>query len=695
MPEPRPSDKDFLEQLTSLVEEHLSNEQFGVSELAEAVNMSRSNLLRKVNKLTKLSVSQFIRQIRLQRGMELLRKSAKNVSEVSFEVGFSSTSYFIKCFREYYGYPPGEVGRRMEAGISPESEPAPQAGKRRTGRRLLVWGAGILTVAVGLAGWIYFSSDSAKTSPALEKSIAVLPFRNDSNDSTNLYLINGLMESTLTNLQKIKGLRVVSRTSTEKYRNTSLSIPEMAEELNVRYFVEGSGQKIGDRILLNIQLIEASTDSHLWAKQYRREAEDIFELQQEIARNIADEIQVIITPEEKKNLEKRPTDNLVAYDLYLKGRDLFFNSERQDLLEAIPYFEKAIELDDQFALAYADATMVYYYLDIYQQDRQFGEEIRTYAEKAYLLDPQLSESLVAKALSYIYNQDYKTAVPYLEKALEINPNSGLVLHFLSEFYYAHVPNTAKYLEYALMKTRVDVGTTDSTTASYNYLQLSNAFLQAGFIEESLTCIRKSLDYDASNQISGFVEVYIYFVKTRDLVQTRVMLGKEMQKDTTDIMLLQEMGKISYLMRDYKSAYRYYTRFIERCQQQQLDIYRYENLKIGMVFEKMGYPEKAKAYIADFKDYAENDHSIYNQVNQAIYYAYLGDKTRTLEHLRQFSKEDNYYYWILLLPMDPVVDAIRDLPEYKEIMQGIETKFWNNNKAIRADLESKGLLPLDS
>lgn len=118
MPEPRPSDKDFLEQLTSLVEEHLSNEQFGVSELAEAVNMSRSNLLRKVNKLTKLSVSQFIRQIRLQRGMELLRKSAKNVSEVSFEVGFSSTSYFIKCFREYYGYPPGEVGRRMEAGIS-------------------------------------------------------------------------------------------------------------------------------------------------------------------------------------------------------------------------------------------------------------------------------------------------------------------------------------------------------------------------------------------------------------------------------------------------------------------------------------------------------------------------------------------------------------------------------------------------
>ncbi|HMQ59736.1 MAG TPA: helix-turn-helix domain-containing protein [Flavilitoribacter sp.] len=695
MPEPRPSDKDFLEQLTSLVEEHLSNEQFGVSELAEAVNMSRSNLLRKVNKLTKLSVSQFIRQIRLQRSMELLRKSAKNVSEVSFEVGFSSTSYFIKCFREYYGYPPGEVGRRMEAGIPPESEPAPQPVKRRTGRRLMGWGGVALAFILGLGGWIYFSADTAKSAPTLEKSIAVLPFRNDSSDSTNLYLINGLMESTLTNLQKIKGLRVVSRTSTEKYRNTTLTIPEMAEELNVSYFVEGSGQKIGDRILLNIQLIEASTDSHLWAKQYRRETKDIFELQQEIARNIADEIQVIITPEEKKIIEKRPTENLAAYDQYLKGRDLFYNGERDNLEAALPFFKKAIELDGNFALAYADATMVFFYLDIYQQDRQFGEEIRTYAEKAYLLDPQLSESLVAKALSYIYNQDYQTAVPYLEKALAINPNSGLVLHFLSEFYYAHVPNTAKYLEYALMKTRVDVATTDSTTACYNYLQLSNALLQAGFIDESLTCIRKSLNYDPSNRISGFVKIYIYFVKTRDLVQTRTMMEKEMQKDTADIMLLQELGKLSYLMRDYKTAYRYYTRFIDLSQKQNLDIYRYENLKIGMVFEKMGHPEKAKTYIGDFKDYAENDHSIYNQINQAIYYAYLGDTDKALDHLRQFSKEDNYYYWILLLPMDPVVDAIRDLPEYKEIMQSIETKFWNNNKAIRADLESKGLLPLDS
>src|SRR5690606_31504454 len=115
---------------------------------------------------------------------------------------------------------------------------------------------------------------------------AVLPFKNDSNDSTNRYLINGLMEATLNNLQQIRDLRVVSRTSAEKDRNTSKTIPEVADELRVNYVVEGSGQKVGNRILLNIQLIDAQRDSHLWARQYTREVTDIFQLQQEIAKDI-------------------------------------------------------------------------------------------------------------------------------------------------------------------------------------------------------------------------------------------------------------------------------------------------------------------------------------------------------------------------------------------------------------------------
>ena len=362
-------EKGFLSELTAVIEKNISNDHFGVSELAAEMNMSRSNLLRKVKKESKLSVSQLISQVRLKLAMDLLRKTSSNVSEVSHQVGFSSTSYFIKCFREYYGYPPGEVGKRdvipTETGKLPENlqeSSFDPKGKKFMG--LMVAVPGILTIA--LIGFVFWNKVSTSYSEG-EKSIAILPFKNDSNDSTNLYIINGLMESTLNKLQQIQNLRVVSRTSVEKYRNTSKSIPEMAKELNVKYFVEGSGQKMGDRILLNIQLIDATADKHLWSKQYRRETKDIFELQEEIAKSITQEIEVFITPEEKSRIEKKATDDPIAYDYFLKGKDLFYRSGRKDLEESIPWFHKAIERDPKFSLAYATAAMVYYYLDIFSK----------------------------------------------------------------------------------------------------------------------------------------------------------------------------------------------------------------------------------------------------------------------------------------------------------------------------------------
>src|SRR5690606_7154799 len=152
------------------------------------------------------------------------------------------------------------------------------------------FGAAGLVVLLTVA-WIFFKPQILGGKLTREKSIIVLPFKNDSGDSTNVYLINGLMEATLNNLQKIKDLRVLSRTSAEKYRESNKSIPEMADELNVNYLVEGSGQKMGDKIVLNIQLIDGAKDRHLWSKQYRREVSDIFALQLEISKDIAQEIQ--------------------------------------------------------------------------------------------------------------------------------------------------------------------------------------------------------------------------------------------------------------------------------------------------------------------------------------------------------------------------------------------------------------------
>jgi len=259
MAELNKSEQAFLDQITSIIQDQISNEQFGVSELAAKVGMSRSNLLRKVKKLTSLSVSQFIRQERLKQGMEILKSSAYTVSEVSYQVGFSSTSYFIKCFHDFYGYPPGKASKHDENRKTEVVKRSIIPGKR--------WFiVGILLLLLALVFAIVFWPGSDKQEYT-NKSIAVLPFKNESEDASNTYLVNGLMESVMNNLQRIEDLRVISRTSVEKYRDNPQVIAEIARELNVGYLVEGSGQKVGDRILLNIQLIDASTDRHLWAGQ--------------------------------------------------------------------------------------------------------------------------------------------------------------------------------------------------------------------------------------------------------------------------------------------------------------------------------------------------------------------------------------------------------------------------------------------
>lgn len=679
-----PLENDFLSQLTAMVEKNISNEQFGVSELADAMNMSRSNLLRKVKKETNLAVNQLIRDTRLKKGMELLRKNSLNVSEVSHQVGFSSTSYFIKCFREFYGFPPGEVGKRAPDELNPVSVPP-----SKRNRNIFIIGSIGLVIAITVGLLIYYGPTSKTRT--LERSIAVLPFKNESNDSTNIYLINGLMESTLTNLQKIEDLRVISRTSSEKYRSLRKSIPEMARELNVNYFVEGSGQKIGDHILLNIQLIEGPSDKHLWAKQYKREAKDIFALQQEVAKNIVEEIQAIITPEEEKKIEKIPTDNLVAYDYFLKGRELLFRSGKGDLEKAITFFNKAIELDNKFALAYAEAVICYYYLDAYRPEPEYTDQLSDYADKAWLYDSKSDECLVAKALFYMHKREYNQAIPYLEKALEYNPNSGLTIHFISELYNGLVPNTAKYLQYALLGARINVAT-DSASESFTYMHLSNALVQTGFIDEAMKYVDKSLAYDPNNQFAGWLKIGVLFAKTKNTDQTRQLLIKELNKDTISrFYLMQEIGKSYYFKGDYKTAYRYYKRFIAMQQTLKVDIFRNESLKIGIVFDKLGMKEEAASYYKIYKEYAFNDKSIYKNLSLMAYYAWLGDQQKALDHMKLFSKEDDYQYWILFLADDPLFVHIRSLPEFKKVMTVIEKKFWDNHKKIRAMLEEKGLL----
>ncbi|MBX2899069.1 MAG: helix-turn-helix domain-containing protein [Cyclobacteriaceae bacterium] len=681
------TDTEFLNQLTAKIEQNLANEQFGVTELADALNMSRSNLLRKVKKATNLSVSQLISQARLKQGMELLRKGSLNVSEVAHHTGFSSTSYFIKCFREYYGYPPGEVGKRANESESVPVAPPPV---QNSNRKFILIGAVSLVLVV--FGWVAYKYWPTKKVVVVDKSIAVLPFKNDSNDSTNVYLINGLMESTLNNLQRIKDLRVISRTSVEKYRNNAKTIPEMANELNVTYFVEGSGQKMGDRIVLTIQLIDGSTDRHLWSRQYRRETKDIFALQQEISSDIAGEIRAIITPEEKNRIQKVPTQNLEAYDAFLKGVDLLKRGGGANLRQSLIFFDEAISKDNTFALAYACAGMACYYLDMFQAEKLYVDRLGAYADKAVLHDARLAESLMTKGMYYLIRKEYKEALPYLERALEYNPNSTEVVGLLTDFYYMYLPNTGKYLEYALKGLKLNANSGDSVAISYFHLRLGNALIQSGFVDQALEHIDKSLEYNPENAFSRYVRAFVVYAKEGDLQHTRKLLLNEFQRDTNRYDILQDIGKVSYYLKDYNAAYNYYKRFNRQREEKKLDAFEYENLVIGRVYELAGEKEKAKEFYARYRKYLDRDQTAYRNAGLALYYCQMNDRAKALEHMRLFSQEDNIQYWVILfMDKGPELTETEASPEFKKILQEVARKFWINHEKLKLKLEEQGLL----
>ncbi len=675
----------FIEQVEAIILENLANEQFGVSELANTMHMSRSNLLRKIKKQTQLSASQFIRQIRLKQAIALLKEGSSTVSEISYQVGFGSTSYFIKCFREHYGHPPGEVGK---GSVEVETENI-KPNYLKIYRWPIIAGTSIVLL---IFTYFIFNKTDAVQKLGVKKSIAVLPFKNESADSTNLYFVNGLMESALNNLQKIEDMRVISRTSVERYRKTDKGVPEIAKELNVNYLVEGSGQRIGNQVLLNIQLIEASTDTPIWVEQYNQEVEDIFAVQNDVAKKIADAIEAVVTPAELEQIEKKPTENLLAYDYYLQALDPYYSRTTEGLETAIPFFEKALEEDPEFALAYANLAISYYYLDIFQRQKKYTDLINNYSDKALLYDSKNDISLISRALYYMHTEEYRLALPHLEKALEYNPNSADVVQVLSILYNSYIPDTAKYLKYALLGIQLDIAANDSVAKGYIYLTLSNALAQTGFINEAAEYIDKSLDYDPTNDYAPYLKTYIQYAKDGDLEYAKKSLIKELEMDSTRLDILQEVAKLHYFQEDYDGAFAYYEKFVETRIKRNIKIYPEEDGKIALVYEKMGLKEQAANFFKEYTEYCEEDESIYKSASMAQKYAYEGKIDKGIEQLKIFATQDNYQYWILLfLEKDPLNKPLKSHPEYKTTVQKIKDRFWKNQAKLRTSLEEKGLI----
>src|SRR5438477_5894150 len=309
---------------------------------------------------------------------------------------------------------------------------APKAGKQ--------WTAIIVAAAVLAASLLAFQFVRTRRSLTTElpkqtastalqdKSVAVLPFENLSSDKENAFFAQGIQDEIITTLSRISGLRVISRTSTAHYNSAPENLAEIAQQLHVSHVLEGSVQKAGDQVHINVQLIQAETDAHLWAQSYDRRLNDIFSVEGEVAKSIADSLRTTLSPQEKARVEAKPTDNPDAYVLYLRARDYQTRPDNllQDFRSAINLYDQAIKLDPKFALAHArlsaTASFVYHF---YEPTETWKQKADAEALESLRLQPNLGEAHLALGLYHYYVEgDYDAALRQFGVAAEALPNDG-------------------------------------------------------------------------------------------------------------------------------------------------------------------------------------------------------------------------------------------------------------------------------
>lgn len=412
-------DDFFLLKLTEIIRSNFDNEQFGVKEAARIYGVSRSHLHRRLKKLTGKSVSQFIRELRLEKSMELLQKDMATVSEIAYSVGFHSPTYFNTCFKEYYGFTPGEAKIREHL-----EQQRPTAKKTDTPKLLMTIVLGILFL-ISLIGYFQYRGIWAKsvnstptTSPLpsshSSKSILVLPLKNWSGDPKLEYISDGMTDAVISRISEIREMdRVVPFTSSLQFKNSEINMPELAKKLNVFYILEGNFQKHGSQFKINLRLNDGPLNKLLWSGSYSGEwkANEIFEIQSKVAENVATIMNVKLTDKDYDAFKGIPTKNEEAYNYYLLAQYQNNKYNQTSFKNAIPLYEKALDLDSTFIDPYLGLADIYVtggaVWGMYGEQEAW-KNAKYYLEKAALIDVdnmQLSDQLHIGKFYFDWNFD--------------------------------------------------------------------------------------------------------------------------------------------------------------------------------------------------------------------------------------------------------------------------------------------------
>jgi TolB-like protein/tetratricopeptide (TPR) repeat protein len=376
-------------------------------------------------------------------------------------------------------------------------------------------------------------SEPVTASRITEKSIAVLPFESLSEDKSNAYFAEGVQDEILTRLAKVADLKVISRTSTQRFKSAPSDLRDIAKQLGVMHIVEGSVQKSNDQVRVNVQLINAMTDAHLWADTYDRKLIDIFAVESEIAKTIADTLQAKLTGSEMKMMTMTPTENPEAYQLYLQGRFFWNKRTAADLRKSIDCFNQAIAKDPNYALAYAGLAQTWSILSAHNG----GAPVDCYpqadvaARKALSLDNTLSDAFAALASTKeSYNFDFAGAKQEYERAIQLNPNDATAHHWFGAGVLAATGEQAS--ELAELKRALELDPLSLIIRT----NLGIAYLHNGSTNEAIAHFRKAIDLDSTFyyaqrsyglalELQGKIpEAISYYEKAASLTDAPIELG---------------------------------------------------------------------------------------------------------------------------------------------------------------------------
>jgi TolB-like protein/class 3 adenylate cyclase/Tfp pilus assembly protein PilF len=342
--------------------------------------------------------------------------------------------HVVNLYNNEIGNPavPGNFGRKAIAGTTSS---AAVENRRRYSIVAMAIGALIVLGATSLflttrTAFRNITGRGAPTSPASEKSIAVLPFQNLSDDKSNGYFTDGIQDEILTRLSKIAALKVISRTSTQKYKSAPENLREVGQQLGVANFLEGSVQKVANAVHVNVQLIRAATDEHLWAESYNRKLDDVFGVEGEVANAIADQLNAKLSGAEQKAVAEKPTQNAAAYDAYLRAVAIDNAQTLETTKRVADLYAEAVQLDPQFALAWARLAVArsQLYFNGIDLETNSGAAVKEAADRAISLQPELGEAWLAQGVyRYRVLRDFQGALQSYEEALRRLPNNAFVL----------------------------------------------------------------------------------------------------------------------------------------------------------------------------------------------------------------------------------------------------------------------------